>query len=120
MLTKTKVLGVIMRSVPEADWKKLRTMKDKILQEACKKIFKKITDIIDGREHDRHKAYLDLWKTLKKEDNEISIMFDDLKRSNAIYKLAAWKRNGLVADDDWNKFSEQTRETIDVINQIQR
>ena len=109
-----------MRSIPEIDWKKLRAMKDKLLQIACERIFEKVATVIEGRGSESHKAYLNLWKTLKKEDDELSTMFDDLKRSNAIYKIAAWKRNGLIGDEDLKQFSEETQESINIINQIQR
>ena len=101
-----------MNSVPERDWKKLRAMQDKLLNVACKRILNKVSAIIETNKDNHHASYLELWKLLKKEDDEIAIMFDDVRRSNAIYKLTAWYRNNLLADDDLALFSEETQDII--------
>ena len=80
-----------MHTISEQDWKKLRAMKDELLHVSCEKIFDGIQTLMDQRDENSHKVYLALWKLLRKEDKEISLMFDDLKRSNAFLKLAALK-----------------------------
>ncbi len=109
-----------MRSVPESDWKKIRAMKDDVLNIACEFIFKKLEKIMDKREGKEHEAYLQLWKLLKQEDREISIMFDDLKRSNAIHKLAAWKHNRVVSEIRFTAFSDETQKTVKALNETLR
>ena len=69
-----------MKSVPESDWKKLRAMKGDVLNFTCERIFEKIEAITRERKGKEHEAYPKLWKLMKKEDREISLMFDDLKR----------------------------------------
>lgn len=105
-----------MRHIPESDWKKLRKLKDKMLNTNCRNVFQKIEGIsknIDGREH---KAYLELWKLLKKEDKDISIMFDDLKRSNAVQKLSAWKQKGIISNEQISEFTTETQKIIEFLN----
>jgi len=65
-----------------------------------------------------HKTYLKLWKILKEEDHEISIMFDDFKRSNAIQKLAAWKHNEVISDDLFSKLSSETQQKVISLNEL--
>ena len=91
-------------------------MKDELLNVACERIIEKVETTIKGRGKKSHEAYLKLWKILNKEDEEIATMFDNLKRSNAVYKLAAWKRNGLITDEELAQFSEETQETIRILN----
>ena len=105
-----------MNGVPEKDWKVLRAMKDELLNLACERIIEKIQAVIDAREGKNHAAYLQLWKLLPAEDKKIAIMFDGLKRSNALQKLAAWKRYGLLTDDKLELFSEETREIIRLLS----
>jgi hypothetical protein len=57
--------------------------------------------VIESRGAESHKYYLKLWKVMQEEDKEISLMFDDLKRSTAIFKLAMWKRNGILSGEDF-------------------
>ncbi len=104
-----------MYKIPERDWKKLRSMKDEKLQIACERIFEKITPVIEVRGGESHKAYLDLWKILNKEDKKLGVMFDDIKRSSAILKIAAWKQNGLLSEEEFCQFSEETQNKIEAL-----
>lgn len=101
-----------MNKIAEKDWKKLRAMKDEKLHMACEKIFMKINSIIEQRGGESHKAYLELWQVVHEEDKKIAIMFNDLRRGNAILKLVAWKRNGLLSDSELKEFTKETRERI--------
>jgi len=106
--------------IPERDWKKLRSLKDAALNVACERILLKIGTIIEERGANCHKYYLKLWEIIRSEDKEIALMFDDLKRSTAIFKLAMWKNNGLLSGDDFNAFTNETQEHIQSICGINR
>jgi hypothetical protein len=105
-----------MRQIPEKDWKVLRKLKDGLLQRYCSEALVRLKPIIFDPGPDSHKAYLQLWKLLRKEDKELSLLFDELKRSTAFFKLAAWRSRGLLSDEDFNQFSAETMEAIDLIN----
>lgn len=107
-------------NIPEKDWKKLRSLKDSALNIACERIFEKIKKLMDSRGAESHKYYLKLWKMIKAEDREIALMFDDLKRSTAIYKLAMWKKNGILSNESFDQLSEKTRERIKSIVELTR
>ena len=106
--------------IPEKDWKKLRSLKDSAINIACERIFQKIKILIESRGSESHKYYLRLWKVMEEEDKEISLMFDDLKRSTAIFKLAMWKKNGILSGEDFEELTEKTRQRIETICGIER
>ena len=108
------------RGIPERDWKKLRSLKDSALDTACERVFQKISEVIEARGTQNHKYYLKLWELMREEDKEVSLMFDDLKRSTAIFKLAMWKRNGILSSEDFSDLTEETQERIEVICSIER
>ena len=108
------------RDIPERDWKKLRSLKESALNIACERIFQKIEKLIASRGAESHKYYIKLWKLMREQDKEISLMFDDLKRSNAILKLAAWKKNSILSDDNFKEFTEETQKRIDSLCDIMR
>ena len=87
-------------------------MKDDVLADACERIFVKIENILKDKSSTSHEKYRNLWKLMKEEDNEIALMFDDLKRSNAMLKLAYWKKNGLLTKEQCEQFSEETQESV--------
>ena len=106
--------------IPEKDWKKLRSLKDSAINIACERIFEKIKKLTKSRGTENHKYYLKLWKLMEAEDKEISLMFDDLKRSTAIFKLAMWKKNGILSNESFNELSKNIQEHIDLILNINK
>ena len=89
-----------MNSIAEKDWKLLRSMKEEKLNRACGEILQKLGKEIEYEENGEHKSYLKIWEILNAEDIKICDMFDELKRSNAIFKLAMWKQNGLLTEQE--------------------
>ena len=103
-------------SIPEKDWKKLRSLKLVLLNQACESILEKISTVMEKRKGHEHETYLKIWDIMHKEDKAISMMFDDFKRSNAIYKLAHLRYHKVVSDEDFETFSEETKHMVSVIN----
>ena len=101
-----------MQKIPESDWKRLRSMKDEKLAVACRSILGKISDLISHSEGVEHETYLRIWKTIKDEDKKIELMFDDISRNSAIFKLMAWKKNGLLSDKEESEFSAKTQDML--------
>ena len=79
-----------MRTIPETDWKKLRSLKTRALNDACARILDAVAQLVQKRDGRDHEAYLALWELIQKQNDLIAVMFDDFKRSTAFYKLAAW------------------------------
>ena len=109
-----------MRAIPETDWKKLRSLKTRVSNDACARILDAVAQLVQQRDGREHEAYLALWELIRKQDEVIASMFDDFKRSTAFYKLAAWQRQGLVSENDLVLFTEETQVTVKAINQNMR
>ena len=101
-----------MPDIHESDWKIVRSMKDDALDLACRRIMEKISTIVSADENSAHTRYLELWKMLKAEDENIVLMFDNLKRSSALSQLARWRFNDLITDSDLESFSPEALQEI--------
>ncbi len=106
-----------MRTIPERDWKQMRSMKDRVLKDACAGILADVESIVQKRDGRNHEAYLALWGLLKRRDAEIASMFDEFKRSTALFKLAAWDRHGLVSKSELALFTEETQDRVKAMNE---
>jgi hypothetical protein len=106
-----------MRAIPETDWKQLRALKTRALNDACARILDAVAQIVQQRDGREHEVYLALWELLHEQDELIASMFDDFKRSTALYKLAAWQRHGLVTESEMALFTEETQATVKAMNQ---
>jgi hypothetical protein len=109
-----------MRTIPETDWKTLRALKTRAVNDACARILDAVAQLVQQREGREHEAYLALWELLQTQDAWIASLFDDFKRSTAFYKLAAWQRHGLVTASDLALFTEATQATVKAMNQNAR
>ena len=109
-----------MSDIPEKDWKIVRSMKDDVLDLACRRIMEKLTKIIADEEKSAHARYLELWEAIQEEDRDIGLMFNDLKRSSAILQLARWRYNGLISDDELESFTPETIERVKAFQEIWR
>ena len=109
-----------MNDIREKDWKIIRSMKDRVLDSACERILEKVSGIIENKDGGNHAKYLELWKTLRTEDEKIAIMFNDLRRSSALRQVSLWKFHELITDDDMASFSPETQERIQGLIEIFR
>ena len=101
-----------MSDIPEQDWKKIRSLKDKILNAVCADILDEINKEYMNKGNKNHKAYLKTWDIINTKDKDIADMFNDLRRSNAIFKLALWYKKGYLTDNEAKEFTAQTYKTI--------
>ncbi|MEI8592744.1 hypothetical protein [Photobacterium sp. Hal280] len=101
-----------MSSVPENDWKVLSGLKANLLNSVCETIFQRIDQVSSDRKGREHESYLELWKLMSKEDDAIAEMFNDLKRSNALFKIAALKHYGVLTDEQLTLFSPETQDEV--------
>ncbi|CAG23257.1 hypothetical protein [Photobacterium profundum] len=101
-----------MNSIPEKDWKVLRNSKEELLAFACDNIFKKVDRISQSRVDNEHASYIELWQIIQTENNKIGEMFDDLKRSNALFKLVSMRLYGILSDEYLYKFSAETQQQV--------
>ncbi|MFA7232388.1 MAG: hypothetical protein WC071_14035 [Victivallaceae bacterium] len=102
-----------MNCIPESDWKLLRQMEPEKLALACERILSRAALITQNRKGKEHEAFLKLWREVNDGNKEIANMFDDIRRSTAIFKLLAWRTNGLLSDEELSKFSPPTREFLE-------
>jgi len=109
-----------MVTIPERDWKRIRDLKDELLNVACEQIFQRVEKLSADRAGQQHKTYLDLYKLIQKEDDKIAKMFNDLKRSNAFFKIAALRHYAVLTDAQMELFSEETQAVVKDLCQFGR
>ena len=101
-----------MRAIKESDWKILRQLESQALERLCKEILLEIAQINADTPKTFHERYLSIYKILHRRDKEIADIFNGFSRSTALIKLAAMKRRGLLTEDEFSRFSQETREAI--------
>lgn len=101
-----------IKSIPERDWKRIRDLKDELLNVACEHIFQRVEKLSADRTRQQHKSYLELYSLIKNEDKAIADMFDGLSRNSAVFKIAALKHHGVLTDEQMALFSADTQAAV--------
>ncbi len=105
----------MMREIKESDWKILRQIHKEALERFCKQILSEVERINSDSAKNYHQRYLDLWKVLRKRDKELGETFDDLRRSTAFTHIAGMKARGLMTEDEFSRFSQETQGLVNLL-----
>ncbi len=106
-----------MRNFPESDWKKLRALKPNALDRFCARVLDRLqTTITPLPQQNAHQKYLDVWRIMREDDELLSILFDTWRRSNANIMFMGWVNHGLMTEEEFNAFSDETRALANLLD----
>jgi len=101
-----------MREIRESDWKLLRQLHSVALERFCEQILSEVERINSDRAKSFHRKYLDIYEVLHRRDKEVAQTFNDLRRSTAFIHIASMKGRGLLTEDEFLRFSQETRDVV--------
>ena len=101
-----------MSDFTEQDWKVLRELKPVTLDRLCEQILRRAAEIATQSGLTNHQRYLKMWKLIQEQNEEVALAFDDHRRSTTFLKILQIHRLGLFAEEEFAKFSEQTRKRV--------
>lgn len=105
-------VGNSMNELNESDWKLLRKLKPFALERLCERIIRQVARQCDSAGGPYHERFLKAHALIEEGNDEIARAFNDLRRSTAFQRLLAMKSQGLIADDEFLRFSDETRRRI--------
>ena len=98
--------------IPEADWITVRDISRLALDRLCQRVLDEITAIANDPDKGAHAKYGEIYRLIQDRDKIIADAFDDLKRSNALFKIATMKRLGVISNDELARFSQDTLDRV--------
>jgi hypothetical protein len=102
------------RQISEADWKVFRQLHQIALDRFCERVLSEINKIASGSEGSAHERYLKVYKLIERRDKELGEAFNDMRRSTAWMQLAIIRRQGLLTEEEFARFSPETRGVMQV------
>jgi hypothetical protein len=96
--------------LPESDWKIFRRLRLVALERFCKRVLDEVPRSSLDTERSNHERYLELFRWLGERNDELAKAFDDPRRSQMLWQLAAICAYGLLTPDEVARFTPQTRE----------
>jgi hypothetical protein len=107
-----------MAEIPERDWKLLRELKPAALERLCGRILVSAAEIARASDATNHERYLQLYHLVQKQNREVAITFDDHRRSTALPKIAQIHSRGLFTEEEFARFTEETRKHVLALESI--
>ena len=96
-----------MTAILEKDWKRFKELHLELLERHCKQTLDLLIEAIHSEKSTHHAAVLEVGKIVHTRDREMSVLFDDYRRSTAILQLIVIRRQGLLVDSDVVGFSPE-------------
>jgi hypothetical protein len=99
---------------PESDWKNWSRLAPILLNRFCDSVVAHAAkfSIESGTGHER---YLACYRFIDESNQKIADVFNNRRRSNALFQIAAAVTNEIMSAEDLASFSEETRERVRVI-----
>jgi hypothetical protein len=97
----------------------LRSIEKELLGALCLRINQEAVAIVRSEAGSEHEKYLKLYKHIRDSDRIVADCFNDWSRSNVILKTFCLRQHGLLADEQLEKLSDETRDRIRTFESMQ-
>ncbi len=101
--------------INEADWKILRRVHPLALQRFCESVLGEIEQAVRNSARSHHERYLDVFSLVQRRNRHMARLFDDLRRSQALTMLAHIRLEGLLTEEEFSSFSQETRSAVEML-----
>jgi len=101
-----------MNTIPERDWKYLRSINDELLQRYCEKANQKSNLILYNPSLDSYERYKQLFNHVEDSDERLARCFDDWRRSTIFTRLLMIIEESLLSDTEFQNLSSETQKWI--------
>jgi len=103
------------REIKESDWKLLRQLHPVALERFSQRILSEIENINADSAKSFHQRYLDIFKVIGRRDREMAQLFNDLRRSTALFQITLIQSSGLLTEEEFLRFSKETHSFVEVM-----
>jgi hypothetical protein len=106
---------IMAREITETDWKLFRQLQLIALERLSERIVSDVRIISSDTGNTFHQRYLGIFDLIQSQNENMSRAFDNPRRSTALMQLAAIRSQGLITDDEFNRFSDETCALIEIL-----
>jgi hypothetical protein len=104
----------------ESDWKTFRQLSEVALARFCQRVLDEVGQVTADASRSPHERYLAIYRLIHDRDDELADAFNDPRRSQADLQLALIQFHGLLTEEEMGRFSDETRESVELLLQLRR
>jgi hypothetical protein len=108
------------RQIKESDWTLFRQLHQVALERFCQRVIREINEVTSNCSADYHRRYLEVFTLIMDRNEQMARAFEDMRRSTAIVLLTNIREAGLLTDEEFSEFSNETRTWVESIIEIRR
>jgi len=102
----------MMREIKETDWKIFRQVRAVALERFCQRVLDDSELLHGDTSHSAYERYIAIYRLFDERDKEVALLFNDLRRSTALWQIAALKVRGLLTEEEFARFSQETQSLV--------
>ena len=102
----------MMREIKEADWKIFRQVHAVTLVRFCLRVLDDSERLHKDTSQSAYERYIAIYRLFDERDKEVARLFNDLRRSTAVLQIAALKVRGLLTEEEFARFSQETQSLV--------
>jgi hypothetical protein len=104
----------MQNSFGESDWKLFRQLRTLALERFCQRVLDEVGLLRADPNHGSHERYLAVYRLLQVRDEILADTFNNPRRSTARVQLANMRAHELLTEDEFARFSDKTRASVQV------
>jgi hypothetical protein len=104
--------------IAEKDWKTFKDLHPIVLERFFQKVLAEIRHIVLEKDKDGREQFWAAFELMNERRKEAARLFDDFRRSTAIFQLAMMCVQGLLTDEEMGRFSVEAREAVERLRGI--
>ena len=108
------------RDIRESDWKLFRELRPLALDRFCQRVLAEVSRRGTDASMSNHERYLAVFELLRRRDEELADAFNDPRRSTAVLQLARIRFQELLSEEEFGRFSPETRAAVQGFLEIWR
>ena len=102
----------MMREIKETDWKIFRQVRAVALERFCQCVWDDSKRLHGDTSLSAYERYIASYRLFDERDKEVASLFNDLRRSTALWQIAALKGRGLLTEEEFERFSQETQSRV--------
>ena len=101
-----------MHEIKESDWKIFRQLHPIAVERYCQRVLAENQELANDTTQTARERYLAIFRLYIHRNKEMARLFDDFRRSTALMQILAIKRHELITEEEFARFSEETRDFL--------
>lgn len=102
-----------MRTIPESDWKVLHELSKVAYERFCERSLAEVSAVLADAARSKGDQFDEVLRLMKDRDGDLSSIFGNDSRSTAFIRMLALRSRSLLTDEEFARFSAETRDSID-------